>query len=262
MVRAIMKAENKMKILWHGTAAIEIRSETTTILFDPFVPLKGSDVPVKLSDYDGFKTVFVTHGHIDHILSLPLISERNPDMKIYCTKAPYQTLERKGIPASRLTRIGYPDSIQIGDIRVRTYHGKHAILPEANWQNITMILRRKPLSNIPLIAVQNMLCQEKDETVFYQIESGGQTISLMGSMNLRDETEYPQGSDYLILPYNGWQDNLTPAIRCIERLRPKHVLLDHYDDTFPPITSAVDTEPICRRYPGIAEEMHYGMIYG
>ena len=41
-----------MEIKWHGTASIEMKNQMGRILFDPFVPLKGSDEPVNIEDYD------------------------------------------------------------------------------------------------------------------------------------------------------------------------------------------------------------------
>ena len=77
----------------------------------------------------------------------------------------------------------------------------------------------------------------------------------MGSMNLREEIDYPAGADVLVLPYNGWPDNLPPAKAIIERLRPKTVLLDHWDDTFPPLTTPVDTAPVVDAFPGLVTPM-------
>ena len=42
----------------------------------------------------------------------------------------------------------------------------------------------------------------------------------------------------------------TPAVRILERLKPGRVLLDHYDDTFPPLTEPLDLRPLLDRYPG------------
>ena len=67
--------------------------------------------------------------------------------------------------------------------------------------------------------------------------------------------EYPTEADLLILPYNGWADNLPPAERVIRRLRPKRVLLDHWDDTFPPVTRPLDLTPILERYPDLVRPM-------
>lgn len=52
------------------------------------------------------------------------------------------------------------------------------------------------------------------------------------------------------MAYNGWKDNLPPAVRVIERLQPKKVFLDHYDDTFPPLTGKIDLAPILEKYAG------------
>ena len=56
------------KIKWHGTASVELISESGRILFDPFVPLKGSSVPVNIDDFDGFidmiKTEMPYHEHL------------------------------------------------------------------------------------------------------------------------------------------------------------------------------------------------------
>ena len=105
-------------------------------------------------------------------------------------------------------------------------------------------IRSPGRGNIPYIAKENRRCRENDETLFYHIESEGRTVFLMGSLNLRDDTEYPSGADLLILPYNGWTDNYPPAVSAIERLKPKRVLLDHYDVTFPPLTKKLDLAPI------------------
>lgn len=97
---------------------------------------------------------------------------------------------------------------------------------------------------------ENRRCKEKGETVFYDIEAEGKRIDILGSLNLRDDAEYPTGCDLLIMAYNGWKDNLPPAVRVIERLQPKKVFLDHYDDTFPPLTGKIDLAPILKKYAG------------
>ncbi len=63
----------------------------------------------------------------------------------------------------------------------------------------------------------------------------------MGSMGLDDSQAYPTGADLLILPYQGKSDPLPYAASLVERLMPKAILLDHYDDSFPPMTARVST---------------------
>ena len=120
---------------------------------------------------------------------------------------------------------------------------------------ISYMLKSPARGNLPYIIMENCLCREKGETVFYEIETEGKRISLMGSLNLREDTDYPKESDILILPYNGWQDNFPPAVEIIDYLNPKEILLDHFDDTFPPITEPVDLCPVLQKYQGKIEVM-------
>ena len=244
-----------MEIKWHGTASIEMKNQTGRILFDPFVPLKGSVVPVKIEDYDGINDIFITHGHLDHIVSLPMIFQRNSGIRIYCTKVPYRTLMKKGIPESNLVEIRFGSEIIVHDFKLKAYHGKHAILPGPSVMRISYMLNSPARGNLPYIIMENCLCREKGETVFYEIETEGKRISLMGSLNLREDTDYPKESDILILPYNGWEDNFPPAVEIIDYLNPKEILLDHFDDTFPPITEPVDLCPVLQKYQGKIEVM-------
>ena len=239
-----------MKAVWHGTASIEFVNEQGSILFDPFVPLKGSPVPVSIEEFDGFKYIFVTHGHFDHIVSIPEIYKRNPYVKIYCTDTPYNTLNKKGIPEENLRRLSCGQNVEVSGFSISVFHGKHAVLPSLTLPLLMSFLRSPARGNLPYIAKENRRCRENDETLFYRIEADGRTVFLMGSLNLRDDTEYPTGADLLILPYNGWNDNCPPAVSTIERLKPTRVLLDHYDETFPPLTTKLDLTPILK-YKGI-----------
>lgn len=244
-----------MIIRWHGTAAVEIESEGRRLLFDPFVPLPGSPVKTDISDFDGYDTVLITHGHFDHIASIPEISIRNPGMQIYCTKTPYAALIRKGVPETVLHEISYGQVLSFGGITVKTYHGKHAVLPKSDPKAVFPVFFRKNLKNLGCIIRENRSCRENDETVFYLVETGGKRIAVMGSLNLRDDENYPVGCDMLVLPYNGWADNYPPAVEIIEKLKPGAVLLDHYDNTFPPVTGDIDLNPVRIRFPGLASRL-------
>ena len=82
---------------------------------------------------------------------------------------------------------------------------------------------------------------ENGEILFYEVLCGGKRIQIMGSLNLADDVEYPTGADQLILPFQGRSDLAQYGLKIVQRLKPKEVLLDHYDDTFPPISADIDT---------------------
>ena len=140
-----------MHLIWHGTASIEVVSGCRRILFDPFVPLLGSNVPVTIQDFDGFTDIFITHGHVDHISDLPKIITRNPSARIYCTRAPYTTLSKKGVPEGNLILLNYGDIKEMDGFRIHVYHGKHAVLPKLSLWRISYMMRSPAQKNVPYI---------------------------------------------------------------------------------------------------------------
>ena len=61
--------------------------------------------------------------------------------------------------------------------------------------------------------------------------------------------------DILILPYQGNNDLPARAKEVLARIRPKSVLLSHFDNAFPPMSRDVNLRPLKRMmdetYPGI-----------
>lgn len=247
-----------MKITWKGTASIEIESGDSKIIFDPFVPYPHSDVPVTIEDFDGYKHIFVTHGHFDHIEYIPEVCRRNPDAMVYCTKAPYNKLLSKGVPKESLTLIGNNEHCRVvgdefiseaGDdrtdgIEIRTYQGRHAILKADVCRVFSDAFRFHCVSNFPRLLHGLLAYPENKETLFYEILAEGKRIFLMGSLNLDADTEYPEVCDLMVLPYNGWDDNFPHAVEIADKLKPAKILADHYDTTFRPGTTDLDLTPL------------------
>ena len=230
-----------MNIKWFGTASIAVEAENEKLLFDPFIPLAGSEHRVFEKDYSGYDRIFLTHGHIDHLSSIPEILKYT-DAKVYCTKTPYHTLLKKGVRGENLVEINPGDSFGSNDFRITVYKGRH-IRFDAKLVFSTVFSSRmvQHLRNIPYISKENRICRENEETVCYEIEAYGKSIFLMGSLGLDESTVYPESMDLLILPYQGSSKLPGKALAVTEKLRPHMILLDHYDDTFPPISGHIDT---------------------
>ena len=235
-----------MKITWYTTASICIDSNGKKILFDPFVPLKGSNIDVSISDYDGFDSILLTHGHFDHIVNILEIIQRNPSTKVYCTKTPYETLQKKGVPSSNLICISSTSYIEVNGFQIQVYPGKHANLEYNLMDRLLSLYTYKYAYNIPFILKENSICVENEETIYFDIHVEGKSIGLMGSLNIQD-IQYPT-CDVLILPYNGWLDNLSHAKEIVSKLQPKKIVLDHFDNSFPPFTTDMDLQPLMDEY--------------
>lgn len=234
-----------MKLQWFTTAAFTLTEGGTTLAFDPFLGLPlgqrwpdGNGAP-----FQNASAVFVTHGHLDHILEIPALLS-DVQAPVYATAAPCRTLARHGVAADKLREIGPGEIVEVGPFRVRAYPGRHCtfdgplirqtLLSPRLWRHLPRALR---------LLWYAVTYRERGETLFYEVAAAGKRIQVMGSMGLVPSVDYPTGADALILPYQGRSDLATYGWTLVERLRPRSVYLDHWDDSFPPLTAAIDTKP-------------------
>ncbi len=237
-----------MKITWFGTASIAVEGENGRILFDPFLPLDKSDVHTDESSFRGYESILITHGHVDHISSIPCIFS---GQNIYCTKTPLSTLKKDGIPEECLHLVKPGDTFTAEGFEINVLQGKHIRFDRR-------LIRRTLLSREFLTMRNNrrhlereiIHCRENHETVCFLIKAEGKKIFVMGSMALSD-IEYPQGPDLLILPYQGKSDLLEPALETVARLKPLCVLTDHFDNTFPPFSGNTNPYELKEALDGI-----------
>lgn len=239
-----------MEISWYGTASIKIQSKKHCLLIDPFVPMAPSTVPVSISDYYGVSDILLTHGHFDHIQDVPELC-KNRSVSVYATATPVNTLQALGVMKSQLHLIRPGDSLSFDDITVRTYQSKHIRL---DFGLIGNRERRRKVYTYPkeffYCLSQQRIKRENGEILAFEITSEGRSVFILGSLGLDTNVVYPQNMDMLVLPYQGSRKVLELSTRIVEKLQPKAILLDHFDDTFPPITAHEDTSEIKQYYAG------------
>lgn len=235
-----------MKIFWYSNASIIIQSGDKSIAFDPFCSItpgdlkkNGKKLPFE-KELSGADDVFVTHGHFDHIYHIPRLYAAG-NARIFCTKTPAEKLKRKGIAKNRVSEIAPEMTIKSGPFTVLTRRGKHCKFDMSLLYKTIFSLRffRHPLHLLRLLWI-HMTYHENGEILFYEVRCEGRRIQILGSMNLDNSEDYPTGADLLILPLQGRSDQDTYALKIVDRLMPKAVLLDHYDNAFEPLTNSVD----------------------
>ncbi len=116
-----------MKITWYGTATVGIDDGKTKLLFDPFVRMNRRMETTPVEGFAGFDAVLVTHGHLDHIYSIPALAAVDGALPIYCTKTPKKTLVGRGVPADRIRTSQPDDVLRIGDCTVRVRRFRHIV---------------------------------------------------------------------------------------------------------------------------------------
>lgn len=230
-----------MNITWYGTATIGIDDGKTKLLFDPFVRMNKKLETTPVEGFVGFDAVLVTHGHFDHIYSIPELAKKDKTVPVYCTETPKKTLVGKGVPEERIKTIKPDDVFQIGDFTIRVHRFRHIIFDPVYILSVVP----KCVLNFPNLfkeAYYNRQMPEGGEIVAFEIENEGKKIFLTGSFRDTPEEKYPKDIDLLILANGGSVFVPEKTKGFIERYHPKKIFVDHFDDAFPPLTRTVSVK--------------------
>ncbi len=241
-----------MKITWYGTASILLETAETSLLFDPFMKFlpKGQEseeiIRERTQAFRRQKNILITHGHLDHLSSVCSLFSDMP-CTIYVTETPAGTLRSHGFPEEKIQRIHPGDILKFPKMTVRVYPGKHIRFDAAVIRQI--ITKKDTWKQFPRmihLLRMNLRYRENGECLVYEIAAEEKHILLMGSAGLAEKISYPIDADALILPHQGRSDIDEYNYEIAMRLHPKMILLDHYDNTFPPVSMNVPVLDFCR----------------
>lgn len=244
-----------MQITWKGTNSLVIEAAGQRILVDPFVELIGGANPNTLDEFMDERVIFITHGHFDHLFYVPVILEEG-DPTVFCTKTPAETIAENTEDTDSVVMLRPGMDIPVGDMRIHVYRGKHIAFDRRLVLDTLRPLRLlRHLRNLPFLIYASHSFKENGETVCYGLRAEGKIILIPGSLGLDETEDYPVNADLLVLPYQGNSHLEALADQVIGRLRPKRVMLTHFDDAFPPVSREVDTRPLKKmmdeKYPEI-----------
>ena len=103
-----------------------VKSDETAILID--AGISGARILSGLDDTetlrDDVNAILVTHEHIDHVKSLPVMTKRIPDLRVYANEATWEQIERP-VPEDRRRFFTTGEEFQIGDLTIRPFPVPH-----------------------------------------------------------------------------------------------------------------------------------------
>jgi L-ascorbate metabolism protein UlaG (beta-lactamase superfamily) len=230
-----------MKVTWYGNASILLEAEREKILFDPFIEFKGGEHRFSVNRYAGVNNICITHGHLDHLSSLPDLIKAEK-RTVYCTQQAENNLLQmvKGYDGAR--RIEQGKSFRIGNVQLTALKGKHI-----NFDKKLMLktgFNRRTLKYFPnILRILSLLphYRGRKEVSSFLVEAEQKKALVMGSLGLDEQTTYPSNIDVFICPFQGNSDIENMAEKVILKIKPKSVVLDHFDDAFPPMSSTIET---------------------
>ena len=235
-----------MKLTWYGTATVGLDDGETKLLFDPFVRMNRRVETTPLEGFSGFDAVLVTHGHLDHIYSIPALMQADTNVPVYCTGTPKKTMVSRGAPEDRIHVIAPGDTLQFGAFTVKVWRFRHIVFDPI----YILTVVPKCVVMFPRLfwqAYMNRKMPEGHEIVAYEITNGGKKIFLTGSFRDTPSIEYPRDIDLLVLANGGSVFVPEKTAGFIAKYKPKAILVDHFDNAFPPVTRTVSVKRLQKK---------------
>lgn len=245
-----------MNISWLGTASILIETKETSILIDPYMNNDNLE-PVYRKILHRVDAIFITHPHFDHFSSIEYFI-KHCQAPIYVCIRGIEIARKRGLPIHRFYEIKKDSVITYKDATIEMYQGSHCKFDKGIVYN-TLKRTILPKNIVAALKIGYVHRQYQiamiEDVLSFAVSIEGKSVFIMGSANLCEDVRYPQNMDLLVYPYQGRSDMAMYSLAIIERLKPKAVMLDHFDDSFSPISCLMDTRVFISmmqdKYPNI-----------
>ena len=244
-----------MRIKWYGTASLLIEGGCTRILVDPYLKQYNPALPhLPVEEAAAADAAVITHPHLDHFSDIGTFLQAGLK-EVFVSENGIAHARDQGISVDRMTAIAANEQLCIGEMKVRILQSRHCRFDAATVLGV-LFSRRTYLHAKDAIS---LLRQTKDFKItddIYALEfiHEQKHIVVLGSAGMDENTQYPQGADLLVFPYQGRAGMHRYMRHFLEVFRPKAVMADHFDDAFPPLTSKIDM----KKFAPVVQEMTGG----
>ena len=223
---------------WLGTAGWEIQMAHTKILIDPFLtrqqPVSGeewkTDEEAVLNVISGADYIFAGHSHADHIGDIPFIAKRF-GAKVIGSRTTVNLSLSAGVDKAQLTAIVGGEKLDFKDFSVQVIKSQHGILTRDGQKRQPRSAEiTRPISG-PILGKHFV----EGGSYLYYFTFGKLSLLHQSTGNFIEENLEGLEPDVAILAENSNYD-WTEALKI---LRPKTVVVHHYDDWRVPLSSGM-----------------------
>lgn len=233
-----------MELTWFGTAGFRIKTDTHTMLIDPYVSRNDKASPrqpLNPSDIQDADAILISHGHFDHIYDVPAISSHT-GANVYCGNGTGETLTRNGMERDQIQEV-YSDgeNFDFNGIRAQAFFSRHVKFDRRLICKTLARINFRLLRYLPLIRDY-----PEGQVLCWRFILEGKTIHHFGSAGSTSDELARLGSkptDILLVPLQGHSNIIQIAHKYVVAMQPKVVIPHHQDDFFPPVSTMIDPRP-------------------
>ena len=235
----------RVTLKWLGTAGWEIQYRQSKILVDPFLTRKQpvaeeewqTDEAAVLSVINGADYIFAGHSHADHIADVPFIAKRFGS-KVIGSRTTVNLSLSAGVDKSQLTGISGGEKFDFKDFSVEVIESQHGVLNRGGQKRQPRSAEiTRPLSG-PILGRHFL----EGGSYLYLFTFGKLRLLHQSTGNFIEENLHGLEPDVAMLAENSNYD----WPEAIKILRPKTVIVHHYDDWHVPFSGGM-TRAVRRR---------------
>ncbi|HEX6175545.1 MAG TPA: MBL fold metallo-hydrolase [Candidatus Binatia bacterium] len=233
-----LPSTQRVTLKWLGTAGWEIQIDQTKILIDPFLTRRQSvaaeewktDEEAVLNVISGADYIFAGHSHADHIADIPFIAKRF-GAKVIGSRTTVNLALSAGVEQSHLTSVIGGEKLDFKDFSVQVIKSQHGIVTRDGQKRQP---RSAEIARPPSGPILGRHFVEGGSYLYY-FTFGKFRVLHQSTGNFIEGNLHGLEPDVAILAQNSNYD----WSEALKILRPKTVIVHHYDNWRVPLSSGM-----------------------
>jgi L-ascorbate metabolism protein UlaG (beta-lactamase superfamily) len=222
----------RVALRWLGTATVQLRFRGHELLFDPYLSRPAGARPridARPEDLAEVSLVLVSHGHFDHAQGAARVA-RLSGAQVLAPRATLGRLRREGVGETQLRACEDHTSIDWHGAPIRILPSRHIRFdPRLVVRTILRAVRGGAAPKLLRLARAYPMGSNSD----FLLELGRERMLFSGSGGGDWHALARLAPTTFLLPFAGRSDVVSYYLRALRRLRPRTVVLHHFDDFFP-----------------------------